>query len=132
VSLRGDKGDAGAKGDKGEPGARGRRGEGMPRGARRAIVSLFALTLALSGASILFAVGYYHREAAAQQRQGELLEQRLCATLDPLAGLATLRPPAGNPADNPSRAFEQQLAVKLATLAQLGPDLGCGKPGRRA
>jgi hypothetical protein len=126
VSLRGDKGDAGAKGDKGEPGARGRRGEGMPRGARRAIVSLFAITVALSLASILFAVGYYHREAAAQQRQGEQLEAKLCATLDKLAAL---RPPSGSPLANPSRAFDQKL---YRALNELAPDLGCGVAGRRA
>jgi hypothetical protein len=120
VSSQGAKGDAGAKGDRGE------RGAGMTWGMSRAIVALFALTVALSAASILFTVGYFHREQGTQQRQGEQLEQRLCATLGPLAGLATLRPPAGNPGDNPSRAFEQDLSAKLAPLAQLGPDLGCG------
>lgn len=132
MSVQGDKG---AKGDKGE------RGEGMSPGTRRAIVMLFALSVALSVASFLAGVNYYHRQAAAQQhqavteqkaqqRQGELIEQRLCTTLAPLAGLATLRPPAGNPTDNPSRAYEQQQAAKLAPLAQLGPDLGCGKAPR--
>jgi hypothetical protein len=123
VSLaRGPKGEEGTQGERGE---RGQRGEGMTRGTRRAIVFLFALTVALSAASILFTVSYYHRSAAAQQRQGQLLEQKLCATLEPLAGLAGLRPPAGNPGDNPSRAYEQELSAKLAPLAQLGPDLGC-------
>jgi hypothetical protein len=109
----------------------------------RAIVALLVLTFIVGGGNLLASwdqVQQYkasqQREQAAQQRQaaaeqaaqrrqGELLEQRLCATLDPLAGLAGLKPPAGNPADNPSRAFEQRLVLKLAPLGQLAPDLGC-------
>ena len=102
----------------------------MVRRARYAFVALAMLTLVMTGVAILFTVSYYQREQAAQRRQGAQLEQKLCATLDPLAGLATLKPPAGNPGDNPSRAYEQRLSAKLAPLAQLGPDLGCGKAAR--
>lgn len=110
----------GAKGDTGDKGERGQRGEGMSPGTRRAIVSLFALSLAVAALSILFTIGYGHRSAGAQQRQGAQLEQKLCTTLD---RLAALRPPPGSPGDNPSRAFEQQ---QHAVLAELGPDVGCG------
>lgn len=92
-----------------------------------AYVALVLLTVVLSVSALAGAVIYYHTSQRAQQRQGEQLEQKICTTLAPLAGLAKLKPPAGNPADNPSRAFEQQLVIKLAPLAQLGPDLGCGK-----
>ena len=59
------------------------------------------------------------REQAAQARQARMVEQKLCTTL---GKLAALDPPAGNPSSNPSRAYEDNLH---ATLAQLGPDLGC-------
>ena len=61
-----------------------------------------------------------HQEQAAQQRQGAVLEAKLCTSL---ARLAALKPPAGNPAANPARAFDQE---QQAVLAQLGPDVGCG------
>lgn len=60
-------------------------------------------------------------EQAAQQRQGALLEQRLCTTLD---REAALKPPPGDPASNPSRAFDDE---QHAVLAQLGPDVGCAR-----
>ena len=59
------------------------------------------------------------REQAAQRRQGETVEHKICTTL---AHLAALRPPAGNPRTNPSRAYDQRLH---ATLDGLAPDLGC-------
>ena len=103
-----------------------------------AYLALLAFQVILSLSVLLGWVAYYHSSQASQQRQeaaeklaaqraAAAVEQKLCATLKPLAGLAGLRPPAGNPADNQSRAFEQHLVVKLAPLAQLGPDLGCGK-----
>lgn len=66
----------------------------------------------------------------AQRAAGAALERKLCTTLGPLAVLATLKPPAGNPRDNPSRAYEQRLAAAVAPLAQLGPDLGCPAENR--
>lgn len=60
-----------------------------------------------------------HAQQAAQQRQGQVLERKLCTTL---GRLAALQPPAGNPVTNPSRAYDQQVH---AALAQLGPDIGC-------
>lgn len=91
----------------------------MVRRAAYAYVALMVVSLVLSGASLLGAISYYHTEQRAQQRQGEVLEAKLCTTL---GRLAALKPPAGSPAANPSRAFEQALA---GTLAELGPDVGC-------
>ncbi len=94
--------------------------------SRQAGAVLLFLVLLVGGGNLLATYLYVHAEQSAQQRndtararQGALTEQKLCTTL---GRLTALRPPAGNPAANPSRAFDQQLHV---TLAQLGPDLGC-------
>jgi hypothetical protein len=60
-----------------------------------------------------------------QAAQGAAIEAKLCKTLKPLEPLAELKAPPGDPAANPSRAFEQQLVIRLAPLAQLGADIGC-------
>jgi hypothetical protein len=62
---------------------------------------------------------------AAQKTAGLLIESKLCASLIPLASLSTLKPPAGDPATNPARAFEQDLVAKLAPLANLASDIHC-------
>jgi hypothetical protein len=54
-----------------------------------------------------------------QQRAGAVLGEKLC---DTFGRLAALKPPAGDPARNPSRAFDDSLHM---TLDQLGTDLGC-------
>jgi hypothetical protein len=59
------------------------------------------------------------REQAAQKAAGVVLGDKLCSTFDTLSAL---KPPAGNPKANPSRAYEQELH---AALDQLGTDLGC-------
>jgi hypothetical protein len=84
-----------------------------------AYLALVLLTVVLSGSALAGAVIYYHNSQRAQQRQGQQLEAKICTTLN---RLAALKPPGGSPADNPSRAFEQQ---QHAVLAQLGPDVGC-------
>lgn len=101
---------------------------------QQAIVLLFVLSFALAGTAYLAAVGYYHREQGAQQRQavqqqaaqraqGAAFERRLCTSL---SRLAALTPPPGSAADNPSRAY---LLEQHQVLAELGPDVGCkGKP----
>jgi hypothetical protein len=109
-----------AKGPKGPKGERGAKGErGMPVVQRQAIVYLFALSVTLTlliGAAF---VHYVDASQAAQRQQSLIVERKICTTM---GRLAALKPPAGNAAANPSRAYEQQLH---ATLDQLGPDLGC-------
>jgi hypothetical protein len=78
--------------------------------ARYAFVALAALTLVMAAVAMLFTVSYYHREQAAQQ----------FATLD---RLASRKPPAGSPSDL-SRAY---LLWQWSQLAELGPDVGCGR-----
>ena len=56
---------------------------------------------------------------AQQQKQSRLIDQKLCTTF---GKMAALKPPAGNPKLNPSRAYEQG---EHAILDQLGTDLGC-------
>jgi hypothetical protein len=107
----------GRPGPKGERGARGE--QGMGRTMRRAIVYLFAAGFILSSLSLLFTVHYVHAQQAAQRQAGLLVERKICTTL---GSLAALRPPPGNPAANPSRAFDQGLHERLD---ELGGDLGC-------
>ena len=112
----------GPQGAKGEQGAQGERG--LPLLTGRAIVVLFGIGV-LIGVGNLFWTAHevraagtaQHQEQAAQQRQGAVLEAKLCTTLD---RLAALKPPAGDPASNPARAYAQQ---EHAVLAQLGPDI---------
>ena len=113
---KGDKGDQGAQGDQGE---QGKRGEPLSPALRRALVYMFLLAVLLAVVALLAEVHGQDVNRAAQQRQGVLIERRLCTTLD---RLSELQPPPGNPAANPSRAFDQKLHD---TLSQLGPDLGC-------
>jgi hypothetical protein len=145
---KGDKGDAGPTGAKGARGARGEKG--LPVRQRRAIVFLFILAVLLAAACLAGLVHYAgnlsaeQRAVASQQRtlagqqkavareqqelrqagqasrrQGKLIEDKICTTM---GRLAALTPPPGNPAANPSRAYEDKLH---ATLDQLGPDLRC-------
>jgi hypothetical protein len=128
----------GQRGEQGEQGPRGPAGlRGLPIGQARAIVYLFVINLLLIGVGYAFiasAENSYQagqqreqrrqeqaqrREQAAARRTGEIVEQRICLTMHKLAALT---PPAGNPARNPSRAFDDELH---ATLDQLGPDIGC-------
>lgn len=74
----------------------------------------------LLGATLLFVAHYVNSTQAAQRRQGELAEHKICSTL---GGLGRLRPPPGNPDTNPSRAYLQGLHLKFIDL---GRDLGCG------
>lgn len=102
------------------------RGTVLARRTLRSVAFLVLLALLVAGANLLWtshAVNAYQssqrQQAAAQQHQGAMIEAKLCQTLD---RLAALRPPAGNPRTNPSRAFDQQVH---ATLDELGPDIGC-------
>lgn len=80
------------------------------------VIYVTILLLALWGAA-------YAKDAhtqAIQQRQGQLIEKRLCHTLHTLAALHP--PTADNAAANPSR---QYLQNQHDVLASLGPDVGC-------
>lgn len=87
--------------------------------ARASVVYLTVLVLAGFGTCLFWVSHEVRVQAAAQQRAGQVVERKICTTM---AGLSALRPPAGNPVTNPSRAFDQRLH---AELAQLGTDLGC-------
>lgn len=108
---------AGPRGEQGETGERGQRGLSRVQG--RAVAVLFLIG-ALAAVGNLFWTGHEVRaQTAARHRQGQMLEAKLCTTL---GSLAALKPPTGDPAANPSRAFDQKLTF---TLKELAPDLGC-------
>ena len=129
------KGQKGQKGDKGEKGEKG--SSRLPALLAWSLVVLFVVAVAVGGTAYFSSVTARRTadhaiqaaqveqrrsalaEQAAQRRAGQVIEQKLCSTL---GHLAQLKPPAGNPKTNPSRAYEQAL---YATLSRLGPDLGC-------
>lgn len=93
-----------------------------------AIIFLFALNLALAGANLLWTAhavtAVRHQfavQAAVERGRGAMVEHKICLTLH---RLAALKPPAGNPETNPSRAYAQE---QHRTLSELAPDLGCPK-----
>lgn len=92
----------------------------VTRSARRFAVLLLFLVLVIGGANLYSSYLEYRHFATTQEQQGRAVEVKLCATLDKLAAL---KAPTGSAADNPSRAYEQELAM---TLSQLKPDIGCG------
>lgn len=104
----------------------------MSRRFRYSVIALFVIA-AMPGYVGLFwnqhnqEITQRNQQAAqtAARHAADLVELRLCTTLVPLEPLASLIAPAGNPAANPSRAYEQKLTRLLHPLAQLGPDLGC-------
>lgn len=122
----------GPKGDRGERGDTGTRGErGLSRVQGRAVIFLFLIAVTLAVFAIFWVSHAVNSATAAQQRQeaataaqqrrqGQIIEQKICTTL---GRLAALTPPPGTTAGDPSRAYEQQ---QHETLAELGPDLGCG------
>jgi hypothetical protein len=113
----------GPRGPQGRQGNQGNRGEqgttGLSAPVRRALVFMFALAVVLAAFGLFWINHAVHDSQAAQQRQGQMIEQKLCATF---GKLAALKPPAGSAARNPSRAYEAELHV---TLVELGTDLGC-------
>ena len=104
----------GEKGDKGEKGA-----SRLPRGQARAIAYGVVLALLLNGAGLFWQAHQSSTSQAAERRSGQMLGRKLCQTF---GELAANRPPAGNPATNPARAYDQR---QHDILDQLGTDLGC-------
>ncbi len=111
----------GPRGPQGDQGERGMPGLSIP--VRRALVFLFALSVALAAANLLWTAHEVNasqaasqaaqvREQAAQQHADTVLSRKLCATF---GKLAALDPP-------PGQAYEQSLHV---VLGELGPDLRC-------
>ena len=127
----------GAKGDKGEQGKQGRPGARLPAGQARAIVYLFALNLVFIAACLAGLIHYadstraallhqqqvyeagQRHEQATQREEGKIVIGKLCTTF---GELAANKPPAGNPATNPSRRYDQR---NHQILDSIGPDLGC-------
>ncbi|GEM_PF-6404116 len=102
------------------------RGTMLTRGALRSVAVLVLLALLVTGANLLWTAhtvrsfqSSQQKQDAAQQRQDEVVKERLCTTL---SRLTALKPPAGPAARNPGRAY---LQAQHGTLAQFGPDLGC-------
>lgn len=118
---------------------RGRRGEkgdkgdtGMPATVRRAVIALFLMNLMLDVVLLFGGIHYensqqaeqrkqFAAQQAAQAKQGQVIEQKLCSTFD---ALAANKPPPGNPGTNPSRAYDQRNAQ---ILGQVPSDIDCGK-----
>ena len=115
--TRGQKGDKGAQGNQGNRGEQGE--QGLSRRTRGAVVYLFFAAVLLAALALFGVLHSSQVTRASQQKQDQVVERKLCTTL---AKLTALRPPPGNPETNPSRKFDQDLH---ATLAQLGPDIGC-------
>ena len=125
---RGEQGEHGDQGERGATGAAGAKGIPgvIPPRIRRAFASLFVLMFALAAVNLFWSWHLATASQAAQragqtaaQRQSAMVERKICTTM---SRLAALRPPAGNPATNPSRAY---LQGEHDTLVQLGTDLGC-------
>jgi hypothetical protein len=124
--FRGERGETGAQGERGATGATGAAGPKLPRNVAYAVVFLFVLSLVLNGANLKFtsdqANSVRHQFAVSNaqgKREGELIEDKLCGSF---GKLATLKPPAGNPATNPSRAY---LQGEHAILDEIGTDIRC-------
>lgn len=117
---------AGPRGAKGEQGERGARGLSRIQG--RAVVVLFVIGVLAGVGNLLWTAhetnvnrAQFHAQQVAQQKAAAAVLGKLCTSF---ARQAALKPPLGNPADNPARAYDQG---EHAILAQLGPDIGCGK-----
>jgi hypothetical protein len=84
-------------------------------------IVLTVLVTALAGALTVVALQAHDAtdRAAAAQRAGQVVGQRICSTF---GKLAALQPPHGDRQANPSRAYEQDLH---AILDEIGADLKC-------
>ena len=94
--------------------------------ASRGSVILLALVLVVGGGNLWATYALNgstkaaeQRQAAAQRRQGQVIEHKLCTGF---GKLASLKPPAGADKANPSRLFELK---QHNILDGLGSDIGC-------
>jgi hypothetical protein len=124
LAVPGPRGEQGQQGETGETGAKG--AAGLPISVGRSIVALFVLMVLLAAANFLWSAAQQRayqdslaREHAAHIKADQILVAHLCLTF---GDLGALKPPPGDPAKNPSRAYDDKLH---ATLIQLGTDLGC-------
>ena len=119
--------ESGPRGPRGPRGEKGKPGQAtLPPRVSRALVILFLLPSLIAVGAVIGVIISTQSYQAAQRRdqqlqaqQGRIVEQKICQTLH---ALAAHKPPPGNPATNPSRAY---LQGQYRTLIQLGPDLGC-------
>ena len=91
----------------------------MRRSTTLAMSALVGLTLIVGAGTLWASWDEVHSSQAAQKRQGQAVEVKLCSTF---GRLGALKPPPGDAKKNPSRAYEQSLHT---ALVQLGTDLGC-------
>jgi hypothetical protein len=96
----------GPRGEQGKPGSKGERGvEGaLPQRARRSLVIRDCVIIVLLLLNFVFTARYVNSTQAGQRRAGLLTEQKICTDV---GSMAQIPAPAGNPATNPSRAYEQ-------------------------
>lgn len=87
-------------------------------GALAVVSALLVIFIAIAGSHFVTQTEINNAKQT-QQQQSALFENRLCSTLD---AVKALQPPPGNPATNPSRAFDQE---EHAALSQLASDLNC-------
>lgn len=92
----------------------------------RAVAVLLGLVLIVGGGNLWATYALNgstkaaeQRQAAAQQRQGLVIVQKLCTGF---GKLAALKPPAGANKANPSRLFDKN---QHAILVGLGADIRC-------
>ena len=91
----------------------------MSRSTRLVLISFLVLLVIVGVGNLWSSYLEYRHFTSVQKQAGQVVEQRLCATL---VSLAALKPPAGSGTDNPSRLYEQKLAAKLA---ELSTDIEC-------
>lgn len=82
-------------------------------------VALLAAVLVMGVANLAATYLEVHQANSARDRAAAVTEHKICTTLD---ALAQDKPPAGNPATNPSRGYLQDLHAQFIALAV---DLGC-------
>jgi hypothetical protein len=111
------RGPQGRRGERGEQGERGAAGDGMPPRSRRAVAVLIVVLFALEGLNLEFTAQYENHTQQAQRTQSAAIIRKVCAGF---GELAAEKPPAGNPAKNPSRAFDD---TQHAVLVGIGHDL---------